>query len=321
MKKLIRIEKQANTLFVHWKLTDFCNQACHYCPSFLHDGRFAKGILSGALTDTQIVTLCDRLAGLTQDRPGILTILGGEPTVHNMLPVILEKLNNSFSIEIVTNGSRGLSWWKELKALPHTVVISLHPEYYDTTQFRINELTDFLINNNVRVCFNLMCDPANWDRVVSMYNGIRDEYKCLVVPTMILEYITPGNRKLLTYNNEQTQFIKKLLASLSFMENTGANNSANVHYSDGSVIALNDANFIINENNNRFKGWSCSAGRDSISIGFNGAVSAGICGAKRLGHAATFKLSTENLICPKDICACTGDVILSKFDLHPEPML
>lgn len=321
MKKLIRIEKQADTLFVHWKLTDFCNQACHYCPSFLHDGQFAKGILSGALTENQIVTLCDRLVELTQDRPGVLTILGGEPTTHNLLPTILEKLNNNFTIEIVTNGSRGLSWWKELKALPHMVVISLHPEYYDSTQFRINQLVDFLISNNVRVCFNLMCDPANWDKVILMYNEIQDEYKNLVVPTMILEYVTPGRRRLLAYNDEQTQFIKTLLASLSFMKNTGANNSANAHYSDGSVIALTDANFIINEHSNKFKGWSCSAGRDSISIDFNGAVTAGICGAKRLGHAATFKLNTENLICPREVCGCTGDVILSKFDLHPEPML
>jgi organic radical activating enzyme len=320
MKKLIRIERNPNPLFVHWKLTDFCNQACHYCPSFLHDGRFAKGILSGAMTATQIINLCDRLLDLTQDRSGILTVLGGEPTVHDMLPTILEKLNNNFAIEIVTNGSRGLSWWKELKALPHKVVISLHPEYYDATQFRINELVDFLIENNVAVCFNLMCDTANWNTVIDIYNSIRDEYKCLTIPAIITDYLSRSTRKSIEYTDDQNQFMASLLSTLKLKPVSGHSvNTAT--YNDGSTEIVNDPNLIINSKNNYFKGWSCSAGRDSISVDFNGAITAGICGAKRLGNAATFKLNTENLICPNEVCGCTGDVILSKFDLHHESVL
>jgi organic radical activating enzyme len=309
MKKLIKLEKTPAPLYVYWQLTDFCNQACYYCDPAVHAGLIATGQLPGALSNDEIITTCDRLNSMSITDKDIVTLSGGEPTVHTMLPEIIQRLTNKFKIELITNGSRAVSWWKSLPVLPDEVIITLHPEYYDDRQFRINDLVKFLKEKNTNVLFNLMCDGKNWDKVVAMYNNVDDDYKRYVIPKII----TGIHQMALT--NEQQEFVNYLLENLKLdFDNNSIKMRA--YYDDGSVEKVINTNSFISNRENYFKGWSCSAGSQGINIGFSGKVWAGICQIEHLGRATNFNLKSENIICNKFVCGCPADVALPKFDLN-----
>ena len=75
------------------------------------------------------------------------------------------------------------------------------------------------------------------------------------------------------------------------------------------------ANDIIKLHLNKFKGWSCNAGIESLMINWDGDVHRATC---RVGgslgniYANTFTVPTEPIICTRDYCTCAADVPLTK---------
>ncbi len=66
---------------------------------------------------------------------------------------------------------------------------------------------------------------------------------------------------------------------------------------------------------NRFKGWKCSAGRESLHVGQKGEVLLAACGIRGVQGSAykgDFKLPEAWLDCDREACMCGGDMQLRK---------
>ena len=305
-KKIISIKSDVKEFFVYWVLTDFCNQSCSYCPDFLHNGKYAN---STTPSNNDIDIFLSKLIDISKSYTIKLnlTISGGEPTLHNYLPTIISKIKPYAHIHFITNGTRNISWWKNLNHLPDYVTISIHPEYYDNKKIRINDLANFLSNNGTEVAFNLMGLPSKWDIVLSIIDDLDDKFKPLLIPK-IIQNMELFDRPLYNYTEEQLNFIKTYPTRIISKKQRPM-----VTYSDGTKTILPNPNILMANNQHHFKDWKCSAGIDSISVHPDGSVKAGICGAYILGNISDFNLKEEYIDCPRPSCTCPGDVNLDKY--------
>ena len=308
MRELIEIKNLNNQIFVYWILTDFCNQRCTYCAPSLNVGKYANSPLFP--TDNDIDLFITKLIAVQQQtqKKLIVSISGGEPTLHDKLPSIIERLHDYATIILTTNGARSVSWWQSLPKQPHMVILSLHPEYYDSKKLKINQLSEFLKDNEVPIQFNLMCLPHMWDTVMAIFNDIDDKFKPFVIPKVIQDQDT-FTRNIYSYTPEQLEFIKNYP---KIVDPTIPWNVQAV-YADGNTgFAIPNA--IMAEGLNYFQNWKCSAGSEGISVFPNGQVRAGICNAKLLGTVSNFNFLPEYLNCPRPSCVCAGDVFLNKYN-------
>jgi molybdenum cofactor biosynthesis enzyme MoaA len=309
-KQLIRIENPNNTFYIYWILTDFCNQHCSYCPKNLNSGNFALGNSPGFPTIDQIDQFIDSAIEIakTKDKKIELTISGGEPTTHPYLPNIISKFKPHGTVEIITNGTRGLSWWKELPSLPDRVVLSLHTEYYDSKKLRISDLANFLVDSGVDIRFNLMCDPSRWDIVKTIVGDIDSKFRSLILPKVLQDQDNRQDRPMLEYTDEQLSYIKQFRHNVHWKDCL----STRLEFDDGSKHNINIP--ILQANGlDKFFGWRCVAGSDAISVLPNGRVQAGICSVHTLGTLSSFKLLNKPTICLKPTCTCPADIILNKY--------
>jgi MoaA/NifB/PqqE/SkfB family radical SAM enzyme len=317
MKKIIEIKKSIDTLYIYWTLTDFCNFKCNYCPSTLHDGVYANGLKPGFPSDIQINTFIDNLITThLKGRQLYLIISGGEPTVHPMFPIIIERLSPYGFIGINTNGARPFEWWNKLTVLPSLITISLHPEF--TKIDKINKLSHYLLEKNVELNFNLSCDTKHWEESISLYQGLDDILKTMTQPK-VLNYLGTQDRDRYEYSIQQEEFMNSA-QELYDLHRKGkpmlpsASDRAIMTFEDGnSRPVTNIAELTMNRLNNFFQ-WNCSAGSSGINVNFDGNVWAGICKIKNLGKIESFNLLNEYVECNRKFCPCPGDIRLNKYN-------
>jgi MoaA/NifB/PqqE/SkfB family radical SAM enzyme len=300
-------------LYIYWQLTDFCNFRCNYCPPFLHNGDHHKARLPGFPTDEEIIAFLDRLEEFSKTRKINVALSGGEPTLHPMLPYIVSRLRDKCFLSITSNGTRGDDFWKEILPIS-SVQLSLHPEF--TKANKINSLSKIVRESGTPINYNLSCDPANWDNMMTLYNEIDDEFKPLIQPKLLNRIGVKGELAHTTYdyNEDQYEWMEKTLKSFRW---DGANTKENIAkarmiFSDGSVISANKLGIITLNEWHDFKGWKCSAGSESICVTYSGKVFSGICRSIFLGKIDNFKLYEEYIICPQKRCVCPSDIRVNK---------
>jgi organic radical activating enzyme len=311
MSKIIKIQCTKSETYIYWLLTDFCNQRCSYCHSSFHSGKIANSKFFPDIT--RIDAFIDKLLKIAQsdkERKFFICLSGGEPTTHELFPYIVDRLKTFASVHVITNGTRNISFWETFSKLPDHVIITLHPEYYDSKKLRINELTDFLHNSGVQVRFNLMCYPDLWDKVLEIYDDIDNKFKSFIVCKIIHDFDFV-NRPLLEYTQTQLEFIKN-----NQNKDSDLNRSLIIaHYENGETLPLINANKIMAEEQNYFTGWKCSAGSEIISVNYDGLVFAGICKARYLGTLEKFSFLDEFITCNKISCTCPADICSSKYQV------
>ena len=94
------------------------------------------------------------------------------------------------------------------------------------------------------------------------------------------------------------------------------NIGGNFYYDDSTVNEGADANNLINNGLNDFRGWSCDIGLKSLFVDYNGKIRKGNCrqGAP-IGSLQDFdaiKWPTKPEICAIKRCHCTTDVYVDK---------
>lgn len=318
MIQVVEIKKPQNTFSIFWHLTDFCNFKCAYCPPFCKSGDFSQGRKPGAPTNEEILEFLDRLdSGLLANGSVVnLVISGGEPTIHPLFGEIVSRVRTHGNVTVNTNGARPLNWWRALPALPTGVNISLH--HAETKIDRINELATYLLEQDVQVRFNLMCDPTNWEASIGLYTDLSDDLKRMVMAQVLHDPFASNNREMFVYTDEQKAWIKAQNQKLSnyrlvYGSKYNDENSI-VHFSTGQkrkIGEISETNFKLN-NWHMFKDWECSAGSTSININFNGEVWSSICKAVKLGRINDFELLKTLHVCKDTICIHPYDMALPK---------
>ena len=97
----------------------------------------------------------------------------------------------------------------------------------------------------------------------------------------------------------------------------GGNQRVEVELFDGRKIHTN-APSLNNYHLNNFNKWHCEGyGKEELFIDHTGDIYGGRCLVQKIGHASRvgFKLLDNGITCPRSICMCTTDVMLTKHNL------
>lgn len=313
MNKVTSIQRKQPTFYVFWHLTDFCNWNCSYCPDHLHAGDFAMGRKPGYPTEQDIETFMDRIIAGLNGRKLWVTLSGGEPTVHPMFARIVERLKPYGVIGINSNGSRTMKWWRSLPVLPSGCTFSLHQEYIDKMP-HLNELSDFLIESGVDIQYNLVCDPNAWDTVMQLYQALDPKFLDYVICWPVHDKNKIRNRHVTEYSPEQKAWMRRhqlMFNKTNSIFNPYTSTITFDHRTTMSFKSFSETKLKI-EGLNRFNGWSCDVGMDSINVNYDGEVYSSICKAQRLGRINNFELRTTPLSCPFEICIHPADLHVDK---------
>src|SRR5579875_1545742 len=126
---LVRIDhsdpSRADILFVDWLLGNQCNYACSYCPASLHDG-------SRPWQPLEVVSaFAEHLIAISRQRGKkvCFQLIGGEVTLIRGLSSLLSRISElGGQVGLISNGSRDLAWWKEVREHLDFAILTFHPE-------------------------------------------------------------------------------------------------------------------------------------------------------------------------------------------------
>lgn len=313
MTQVVSIQRKQPTFYVFWHLTDFCNWNCSYCPDHLHSGDYAMGRRPGYPTEAEIEAFMDRIIANLNGRKLWVTLSGGEPTVHPMFARIVQRLKPYGVIGINSNGSRSIKWWQSLPELPSGCTFSLHQEYINKLP-HLNELSHWLADSGVDLQYNLVCDPKAWDTVMQLYNGLDPRFFEYVICWPVHDKQKLRNRHVTDYTEEQKIWMRR--HQRLFNKKTSIFNpyTSTISFDSGETVEFKNFSEtkLKIEGLNRFNGWSCDVGIDSINVNYNGEVFTSICKAQRLGRIDNFELLNNPVSCPFEICIHPADLHVDK---------
>jgi len=278
---------------VEWNLGKRCNYDCSYCPSSIHDN-------SSPHTDIEILkATIDKLK--TLGKPIRLSFTGGEPTVHPKFKELIQYCNhvNISWISVTTNGTLPFEFYNNLNI--DQLVFSLHLEYdwlrvYDT----MSKLAEA---SKVKLIAQIMCHHDHMSAAYTLFA------RCLTahIPATLRRIRwTEGDHDLfddMKYHPDDLNWIKKQEATVQ----------GNCVIDDKEIIHSND---VIKLHLNKFKGWDCNAGIESLMINWDGDVHRATC---RVGgslgniYLGTFVVPEDPVICDRNFCTCSADIPLTKF--------
>lgn len=91
-------------------------------------------------------------------------------------------------------------------------------------------------------------------------------------------------------------------------------NTATIQEVDNEMLYVEEnVNDILKRQENKYKGWLCWAGQESLMIAANGDVFVATCRNKKLGNIYDdFEIPTEPIVCQKNWCVCAADLNTSK---------
>jgi MoaA/NifB/PqqE/SkfB family radical SAM enzyme len=282
-----------DSIRVEWNLGKRCNYDCSYCPESIHDN-------SSPHTDIEILkATVDRLVAL--GKPIRLSFTGGEPTVHPKFSELVKYANhkNIKWVSVTTNGTLPFEFYAMLPV--DQFVFSLHLEYdwrrvWDTVLKVSNR-------SNKKVIAQIMAHHNYMDAVLQL------RARCLQeeIPSTVRRIRwTEGDHDLfddMRYHPDDLKWIKEQEATIQ----------GNCVIDDSKIMHAND---VIKLHLNKYKGWSCNAGIESLMINWDGDVHRATC---RVGgslgniYEGSFNVPAEPVTCDRNFCTCAADIPLTKY--------
>jgi len=295
MYKVANRWDHANAIKIEWNIGKRCNYDCSYCPASIHDN-------SSPHTDIEILkATVDKLT--TLGKPIRLSFTGGEPTVHPKFAELIKYCNHKGInwISVTTNGTLPYEFYASLNV--DQLVFSLHLEY--DWQRVYNTMSKIADRTNLRLVAQIMC---HHDHMLSARTIFA---RCLTdhIPATLRRIRwTQGDHDLfddMRYHPDDLNWIKQQEATVE----------GNCVIDDTKVIHAND---VIKLHLNKYKGWTCNAGIESLMINWDGDVHRATC---RVGgslgniYEGNFVAPSEPVTCDRNFCTCAADIPLTKFKL------
>ncbi len=278
---------------VEWNLGKRCNYDCAYCPAEIHDN-------SSPHTDIEVLKrTVDKLVELGDVR---ISFTGGEPTVH---PKFEELINYCKHVgvgwvSVTTNGTRLPEWYINQKA-DHWV-FSLHFTEGDWHRVANTIIKVKTLKHLTPIMVNVM---AHHDCMLAVQAAV-GIFKKESIPHVVRRIRwTEGDRDLfddMRYHPDDLQWIKDNTATVE----------ANCVVDDHDLYHAND---VIKLHLNKFEGWKCYAGVESLMINWDGEVHRATC---RVGgslgniYTGTFLKPVDPVTCDRKFCTCAADIPITK---------
>jgi MoaA/NifB/PqqE/SkfB family radical SAM enzyme len=288
----------SNAIRIEWNLGKRCNYDCSYCPSEIHDNNSPH-------TDIAVLkSVVDKLMLL--GKPVRLSFTGGEPTVHpkfTELVTYCKHVGISW-ISITTNGTLPYEFYALLDV--DQIVFSIHLEYDWKRVF--NTVESIVKLTNKKVIAQIMAHHDYMPAVLQL------RARCL------LAHIPNTVRRIRWTEGDHDVFddMRYSANDLTWLKEQEATVDGNCIIDDTQVIHAND---VIKLHLNKYKGWTCDAGIESLMINWDGDVHRATC---RVGgslgniYEGNFVAPLKPVTCDRNFCTCAADIPLTKIaNNHP----
>lgn len=294
---------------VSWILGRFCNYNCSYCWPY------ARSDISDHRDFTVYTNTIDeikRQARTNGFRDFHFSFSGGEPTAYKRFNDLIEYYSNDDvsyqSLHMTSNCSPSIRWWQKimptLKRFNRTsITASYHAEFADEDQFKEKLL--YLIESGIYVTINQVMVLEKFfeylDRCQRFYDsGIPVTLKpqSNVSASAIVDGYTDE-----MLNIMQTRFLQPV-------------NQIVLRDIEGNMYDFDQAERFNAFGFNKFRGWSCNSGYQSVVIRGNEVKRSYSCSDEILGTLDTsFKLFSSSKCCITNSCVSSADSKIPKCKL------
>ncbi len=295
---------------VSWILGRFCNYKCSYCWPYARSDKVDHESLDVLKNTVDEIKRQARLNGFTDFH---WSFSGGEPTAYKSLLDLVKHLDDGpttpyQSIHMTTNLSPGSKWWKTWCS--HTemlqrrsITASYHSEFAREQEFGDKCLQ--LMYELVHVTVNQVMVPDQfwqlYERCCRLHErGINVTLKPQSDPTAssIIDGYTDEMISLM-----QTGFPQRANDELVYQLRL---NDGEKDYFFDQAERLNAFGF------NKFQGWLCNSGFQSLIIRGNEVKRAYSCKERSIGTLEKFDLFDQPKICITESCVSSADSKIPK---------
>lgn len=303
---------------VEWKLHDKCNYDCPFCGD---ENKYGYQGWQDLETNKKIV---DSIAIACEGKPFWIQLTGGEPTLYPELIELVSYMKEKGAYtSLISNGSRTIRWWKELKAAKVMDMIQLTFHSQQKASYKhIAEVSNLFLEEETLVINLSTYTMDSVDYVLEGLDYLIENTGTIIVTNAMdiipykIDESTVGKEKFEKLLNEyNTSFgkkwgIKKVNPIPKHLWPLAT--EATVFYENGSQETKNVIEMMkIGEN--RFEGWKCFAGIDSMNIE-NGYKFRGGCKRDKTKYEPdNLKFFDEPFKCDVVDCYCVMDMITAKI--------
>lgn len=285
-----------NATYITWECTTECNYSCSYCWPACHDGKHRWPDINKT---NKLISYIEKFR---KDRPVVLNIIGGEPTLWPNLENFCFTVGKYSLITFISNGSRTAKWWKKFKAPINLLMFSFHPETANIENF-IEMLKT--VHDRYRIGVFILYHPKFKKKCLEIYNrlvlgdfNISCRMKRIVSHADYNIEYTAEDKKILLYEYNNCKISLKHPKMDFFVDNKKVNPVE-----------------IISADENSFKDWSCQLGSNYRYIKADGTIYGSACGVgSSVGNVYENNELQEpdKVICTLPFCTCRIDLILNK---------
>jgi organic radical activating enzyme len=290
---------------ISWILGRFCNYKCSYCWPYARSDQLDYQSLEVYKCTVDEIK---RQAGLNGFSQFHWSFSGGEPTAYRDLINLIKHLDETKStyqsIHMTTNLSPGSKWWNSWCAATEmlqrrSITASFHEEFAKEQEFGDKCLQ--LMYERVHVTVNQVMVPERFYQTLERCQRLRDRgINVTLKPqsndtaTAIVDGYTDDMISIMQNDFEQQEGFQIRLTD-----------GTDTYYID-QAERFNALGF------NRFAGWTCNSGYQSVIIRGNEVKRAYSCKEESLGTIENFRLFSTPKVCVTDKCVSSADSKIPK---------
>ena len=305
----------SNLFSVSWILSRFCNYNCSYCWPYARSDVPDHLPLDLYKTTIDEIKRQARNNGFTDFH---FSFSGGEPTAYKHFDKILEQYADDQtpayqSFHMTSNCSPGMKWWQRnipiLKRFSRaSITASFHAEFSNEQEFGDKLL--FLIDNGIYVTINQVMVP---EKFFEYYQRCQKFHDRGINVTLKPQSDPTASRVVEGYTDEMIDIMQK-----GFPQRVGSEPIYQIKLKDnrGNIYWFDQAERFNAYGFNKFEGWLCNSGYQSVIIRGNEVKRSYSCYDIPLGTIdGGFKLFDTPQICITKSCVSSADSKIPKCKL------
>jgi len=286
---------------IEFELGNVCNFKCNYCFPGSNEGNCLWPDIEKV--DKALLNYIKK-----HNRKTRLYLIGGEPTLWKHLPRFCNNIKSAHdvTINISTNASKSMRWWKKYWTSFDVVNISVHHEFSNVEH--AIKVADFLYEKNIEVNIDVLMDPGNFNECKQIVEQCKQSKN--LFPIIAKTVIFNGSH---IYSTAQLQYMEKFIKRYPDLKwyNKVMKRPHTQYMIDDQL--QNNNSYLINNNLNHFKGWKCNLGVDLVKINSAGDIK-GNCGQNLNLNIYNLKgFEIKPVVCEQNTCPCAGETIVTKW--------
>jgi organic radical activating enzyme len=320
MIKQIQNNQSSDMLRIEYMPGNLCNHKCHYCFPGSNEGDMPWPDIELIKTNLSHLLTHYKSHGKTKSN---IFFVGGEPTLWKGLEELCLhlKTNHDVLIEMSTNGTRKINWWKTHASNFDHVGVSIHREFANVPH--LIKVCDELYEQGVFVNADVLMDPDAFEECLDIVSTLKTSKHLWPIVAKIVHF--DGTHR---YTEKQLSYFDDSIKRYPTQEwyNDTAKKprrKVTITKDDNEIIVVDNDSWLTRNNLNYFKGWECNLGVDILKIYPSGVIT-GNCQQDILGghnlhdknFVNNFNPTIAPVVCTKNICGCNEEIVCNKRKLN-----